>query len=347
MTEKATTAVARTQQTAPAAPKYTQQGFNQFLGLPKVQRHIHDMLGERSSQFVTTLASIVNNNKLLQSVEPTSLMYCCVKAASMNLSVDPNLGHSYVIPYKNNKTGITEAQFQMGYKGFIQLALRSGEFVNINTTEIREGEIGKRNIVTGELEINDIADRMERKVVGYAAYFRLKNGFSKMLYMTVAEMEAHATRYSQSYKLDKQYHKKASLWSTDFDAMARKTVLKQLLSKFAPLSLDMQTATSLDQQAFTSENETHFVDNEQDMTSGVAGIAAQAVADDDVVIVEETPQDEQKQPENESKEQQQTAGPAEKEKPVNSKEKGDISKKETTTTDKQDVKPTPQGDALF
>ena len=154
-------------------------------------------------------------------------------AATLKLPINPNLGFAYIIPYGK------EAQFQMGYKGYIQLAMRTGQYKTINAAVVYEGQIEDIDFVTGEIIRGK---KKSDKVVGYVAYFELINGFSKMVYMTHEEMLRHAMTYSQAYKYDKKNGKKSSVWSTNFEAMGLKTVLKQLISKYGIMSIDMQGA---------------------------------------------------------------------------------------------------------
>ena len=201
-----------------------------------------------------------------------SLVYAGLKATALDLPLDPNLGFAYVIPFKNNKKGVTEAQFQIGYKGFIQLAIRSGQFLLINVTDIREGELKGEDILTGEMSFSRVPDRESKPVVGYAAFFKLTNGFSKTMYMTVGEVKAHAGRYSQTYSSKNEYIRKASKWDTDFDAMAKKTVLKLLLSKYAPLSVEMQNAIQNDQAVIDDQGEAQYLDNPEEQQPAVEDI---------------------------------------------------------------------------
>lgn len=253
--------------------------FNATIKNERTQDYLRQVLGKNATSFVTSLTSIVSNNTSLQNCEPLSLMYVGIKAAALNLPLDPNLGFAYPIPYKNNKTGKTEAQFQLGYKGFVQLAIRSGQFKAINVTDVREGEYQSEDLLTGEMRLTSVDNREERKIVGYAAYMRLVNGFEKSLYWSVEKVEAHARQYSQTYSSQKDYIRKSSKWTTDFDAMAKKTVLKMLLSKYAPLSIEMQNAIQYDQAVFNSDGGNEYLDN-PDTDDRLEDMAAEAVAED-------------------------------------------------------------------
>lgn len=207
-----------------------------------VGKRINELLKDRAPQFTTTLMAALNSNKALNNCEPQSVVTAALTAASMDLPINQNLGFAYLIPYKNKDGDV--CQFQMGYKGFIQLAQRSGYYKTINATEVREGEIAKIDRLSGEIEFEWIEDDKERekaKVVGYVAYFKLLNGFEKSLYWSVEKCKAHATRFSKSFKYG------GGLWKDDFESMAIKTVLKQLISKYGPLNTQLQEAITKDQ----------------------------------------------------------------------------------------------------
>lgn len=245
------------------------QLFNQTITNTKTQDYLASVLGEKKGQFVSNLTSLVANDKNLQECEPITTMYAAMIATSLDLPLNRNLGFAYVIPYKNNKEGKTEAQFQIGYKGLLQLAIRSGQFSTINVTDIREGEIETFDLLTGEIKFTAKPNREQLPIIGYASFFRLNNGFAKTLYMTKSEVEAHGLRYSQTFSSKNDYVRKSSKWTTDFDAMARKTVLKLLLSRYAPLSVEMQKAVTSDQAVFRNDTDTPtYIDNEiQDTTA--------------------------------------------------------------------------------
>lgn len=248
--------------------------FNQMIVHPNTDAYLTSVLAERKGEFINNLTAVVANDAKLQACEPVTLMYAALKATALRLSLDPNLGQAYIIPYKNNREHKTEAQFQIGWKGFIQLAIRSGQFQAINTTDIREGEPQGYNLMTGEVQVQAVPDRENKPVVGYLAYFKLTNGFAKSLYMTAEEIEQHATRYSQSYR---GKYKDSSLWATDKDAMAKKTVLKLLLNRYAPLSVDMQNAVQADQSVLHGDGKFDYLDNSKNQ---LAEVAQAAMAED-------------------------------------------------------------------
>lgn len=215
------------------------------------------ILGSRAQQFVTSVLSVVNENKLLQKADWVSLYGAAMTAATLDLPINKSLGLAYIVPYKGN------AQFQMGYRGYIQLAQRTGDYDTINVTEVREGEIKSNNRLTGKLEFDWIEEGRESKpVVGYVAYISLLNGFTKSLYMTKEQLEAHGRAYSASYNAKSKFdNSPTGLWKTNFDAMAKKTVIKLLISKYGPLSTEMQTAITHDQGVIGKDNKPKYIDN--------------------------------------------------------------------------------------
>jgi len=239
----------------------TLKRFNACIARVETQNYLEQVLGEKKSPFVNNVTALVANNASLQMCQPMTLIYAALKATALDLPLDPNLGFAYVIPYNDRKAGVTNAQFQIGYKGFIQLGIRSGQFLKINVTEIVDGELVSEDLLTGDIKICRVTDRESRPVIGYAAYFALVNGFSKTLYMSVDEIKAHAGKYSQTYSSKNEYVRNSSKWTTDFDSMAKKTVLKLLLSKYAPMSVDMAAAITADQAAIDSEGRAYYIDN--------------------------------------------------------------------------------------
>jgi len=248
------------------ATTYSLKTFNQTITNPATQKYLDELLHERKGQFVNNLTALVANKAELQECEPYTLMFAALKATALNLPIEPSLGMAHVIPFKNKKRGVTEAQFQLGYKGFQQLALRTGQYKTINTTEVREGELKRRNRLTGEIDfdfIEDDAKRLQTPVIGYVNYFKLLNGFESTYYMSRDEMEAHAMRYSQTYKSTIGYIKEQSKWTTDFDAMAMKTVIKLNLSKNGVLSVELADAIRADQSIMREENKYDYIDNDE------------------------------------------------------------------------------------
>lgn len=199
-------------------------------------------LGNKGQQFLTSVLALANSNADIARCEPMTTYNACLTAATLDLPINQNLGFAYIVPFKNNKKGgIYEAQFQMGYKGFIQLAIRSGKFESMNVREVRKDELLGVDEFSGEPKFKFVLGSTE-KIVGYMAYFKLTSGFAKVHFMTIEELEAHAKKYSQSYKNG------FGVWKDNFESMAQKTVLKLLLNKYAPLSTEMQKAIEEDQK---------------------------------------------------------------------------------------------------
>lgn len=222
----------------------------EYMSQEAVSGNIKETLGRKSNQFIASVAALVNSNELLAQVDKKSVLLACLTAASLDLPINQNLGFAYIIPYKG------QAQFQLGYRGFIQLAMRSGQFQTINVSDVRQDEIVGTNRLTGEMTFSWIeTDRESNPVVGYVGYIKLINGFEKSLYMTVSELQAHGVKYSQSAK------RGFGLWKEDFDAMAQKTIIKLLLAKYAPMTVDMQRATLADQAIILDEDRYSYIDN--------------------------------------------------------------------------------------
>lgn len=208
------------------------------LNAPSVKAKFAEMLGKRSSQFMTSITSVVTNNALLQKADVNSIIMGSAVAASMDLPLNPNLGYAALVPF-NSKDGCF-AQLQIMVKGWTELFLRSGQCQSIICETVYEGQLVKKNKFTGEYVFDEDAKKSD-KIIGFMAYFKLTNGFEKYDYMTVEEVKAHAQRFSQTYR------KGAGIWKDHFEAMAQKTVLKRLLTKYAPKSIEMQQMAIFDQ----------------------------------------------------------------------------------------------------
>ena len=195
-----------------------------MLEMPAYKNKFNEMLGKKAAGFMSSIIAVTNNNKYLAKANPATVIGAAAQAAMLDLPINQSLGFAYIVPYGN------EAQFQLGYKGYIQLAQRSGQYVDIGAKTVFEGELEYENRLLDKFKFGE---RTGDKVIGYLAYFRLTNGFEKMLFMELDKMIAHAKKYSKNYKggTDK--------WGlTDFNTMAEKTVLKRLLSKYGPLSIE-------------------------------------------------------------------------------------------------------------
>lgn len=216
-----------------------------------IKNRFNEVLGKKAASFTSALLNIYNGNPQLQQCDARSILGAAGIAATLNLSITPSLGQAYIVPYKSKAT------FQVGFRGLVQLAHRTGKYVALHAGKVCEGELRGFNPGTGE---PIIGAKISDEVVGYVAYMRLVNGFEKTLYMSKAEIEEHAEKYSQSYSYDKRNGKKSSPWTTNFDAMASKTVLKKLLSTWGILSADMAEAIQGDQSVVDKSTFT-YVDN--------------------------------------------------------------------------------------
>lgn len=195
-----------------------------MLEMPAYKNKFNEMLGKKAAGFMSSIIAVTNNNKLLAKAEPATVIGAAAQAAMLDLPINQSLGFAYIVPYKG------AAQFQLGYKGYIQLAQRSGQYVDIGAKTVYEGELEYENRLLDKFKFGE---RTGDKVIGYLAYFRLTNGFEKMLFMELDEMIAHAKKYSKSYSGGTEK------WGlADFNTMAEKTVLKRLLSKYGPLSIE-------------------------------------------------------------------------------------------------------------
>lgn len=217
---------------------------------PAVVKRFSDILGKKAPGFISSLVSL-SKTKALAVADPNTVVASALIAASLDLPIVPTLGFAAIVPFYDSKTKQTLAQFQIMTKGLIQLAQRSGQYKTINVAAVYEGDIKGYNRFTGEIEFDPSnVPNMSKDPIGYVAYMQLTNGFEKYLYMTYDELKAHGLRYSQTFK------KGFGLWKDNFDAMAKKTVLKLLLSKYGPLSVDtqMQLAMQADQAAIRMES---------------------------------------------------------------------------------------------
>ena len=223
-----------------------------FLQLPATQKKIQELVDKNSASFATSIMQIVNSNPMLLNAEPMSIFNAACMAATLNLPINNNLGFAYLVPYKNSKTGHVEAQFQLGYKGFIQLAQRSGQFERLVSLPVYKDQLIEKDLIKG-FKFNWSIDPDEKEQpIGFYAYFKLINGFTAELYMSREQIDKHAKRYSQSYR------KNSGVWADNYEQMALKTVTKLLLSRQAPLSIEMQKAVLSDQSVIENVTEEHF-----------------------------------------------------------------------------------------
>ena len=238
--------------------------LKQTLNAPSVKAKFEEMLGKRSSQFMTSITSVVQNNSLLQKADVNSIVMGSAIAASMDLPLNANLGYAALVPF-NSKDGCF-AQLQVMVKGWTELFLRSGQCKSIICETVYEGQLVKKNKFTGEYTFDEDAKKSD-KIIGFMAYFKLTNGFEKYDYMTIEEVKAHAQRFSQTYR------KGTGIWKDHFEAMGQKTVLKRLLTKYAPKSIEMQQMAIFDQSIVNGtidnmENATpNYADNAKETKS--------------------------------------------------------------------------------
>lgn len=221
--------------------------FSVMISTPGYQKMINNTLKDpkRAQRFVASITSAVATNPALQECDPATILSGALLGESLNLSPSPQLGQYYLVPFSNTKKGCKDAQFVLGYKGYIQLALRSGYYKHLNVIAVKAGELVRFDPLTEEVEVNLSPDELARdktETVGYLAMFEYLNGFRKTIYWSREKMEAHALRYSKGYAAKKGY----TFWEKDFDAMAFKTMLRQLISKWGIMSVDLQTAFEKD-----------------------------------------------------------------------------------------------------
>lgn len=223
---------------------------------PAVKARINEVLGKRSPQFVAALIEIAKESSIAKC-EPFSVIRAALTAATLDLPINKNLGFAFVVPYSDNKQGnIKVGQFQMGYKGFIQLAMRSGQYAAMNDFKVNREAFISYNQITEDLVVDpDKLDQSSDDIVGYGFYFRLVNGFQKTVFWSKERCQAHGKRYSQTYK------KGFGLWNDNFHAQALKTVIKHGLSRYGILSVELQQAIVADQGVINEDGSIEYVDN--------------------------------------------------------------------------------------
>lgn len=249
-----------------------------FMRSGDVQNRIDELLKDRAPQFTTSLMSVINQNVMLQDCEPWSVLTAAITAASLDLPIEPSLGYADILPYWDNSDkakasnggrSVQKAQFQMRAKGLKQLAIRSGQYETVNVTEVRKGEYKGKNHLTGEYDFKfqkSEKTRLAKEIIGYVAYLRLMSGFTKTLYMSVEDLEAHAKKYSKQYKSGggQWADKHPTRLKTGFDNMSRKTVMKLLLAQDGITSTVLQTAIRADQAVVGSDDTYEYIDNDKD-----------------------------------------------------------------------------------
>lgn len=256
-------------------------GFTAYLTTDAVNQQIAKVVGgKNSTRFISSIISAVQTNPQLQECTNQSILSAALQGEALNLPPSPQLGYFYMVPFKNKKKGCKEAQFQLSAKGYKQLAMRSGQYLDIDVLYIRDGEYLGRDKFTGKQKFEFIEDddiRENTPIIGYLAYFEMLNGFKKQLYWTKSKMEKHADTYSQAYSLEADRRLKAgqipkdelwkysSYWYTSFDEMAEKTMIRQLLSKWGMLSIEMAQAYDADMAVINEDGTKDYVDNAPDV----------------------------------------------------------------------------------
>ena len=235
--------------------------FGVMINSDGYKKMINSTLGDpkKATRFVTAISSAVATNPALQNCDAATIVSAGLLGETLNLSPSPQLGQYYLVPFNDRKNNRTTAQFQLGYRGMLQLAQRSGEYKRINAMAVKEGELLRYDAFMDEIELKYIEDEEQRQslpTIGYFAMFEYHNGFRKVLYWSKAKMEQHALTYSQGYRAKKGY----TFWEKDFDAMGVKTMLRQLLSKWGMMSLEMQKAYEADGGVVNQDGSIDYVD---------------------------------------------------------------------------------------
>ena len=278
------------------ANRQTKTGLAAYLTQDAVKKQINSIVGGKNgTRFISSIVSAVQTTPALQECTNPSILSAALLGEALNLSPSPQLGQFYMVPLDNKKKGCKEAQFQLGYKGYIQLAKRSGVYKKINVISIKEGELISYNPLEEELEVNLIEDDYEREntpTIGYYAMFEEVNGYRHSIYWSKQKMLAHAEKYSfafyknggaKSLELleqgkipEKDLWKYSSFWFKDFDGMAHKTMLRQLISKWGTMSIDLQKAIDKDMAVIQEDGSADYVEN-----------AAEELDNDNVVAEQE------------------------------------------------------------
>lgn len=243
-------------------------GIGAYLTKDAVKERINQVVGGKDGQrFISAVVSAVQTNPALQECSQPSILSAALLGESLKLSPSPQLGQYYMVPFNDKERGKV-AQFQLGYKGYIQLAIRSGQYKKLNVLAIKEGELVKFDPLNEEIEVHLIEDedlREQAETVGYYAMFEYTNGFRKAIYWSKKKMEAHAIKYSQGFAADKRKGTAWTFWSKDFDGMAYKTMLRQLISKWGIMSIEMLSAIDSDMAVINEDGTKTYVDNDPDV----------------------------------------------------------------------------------
>lgn len=249
--------------------------FTNFLAQDAIKRKINNIIGGKDGQiFITGITSAVSTNPALAECDNSTILSAALLGASLKLSPSPQLGQYYMVPYNDRKRGKV-AQFQLGYKGYIQLAIRSGMYKKLNVLPIKEGELVRFDPLEEEIEVQLVDDEYAREqapAAGYYAMFEYTNGFKKAMYWSREKMLAHADRFSPAFSAEKykqlqagnipenEAWKYSSFWYKNFDDMACKTMLRQLISKWGVMSIEMQQAYEADQAIIHEDGKAEYVE---------------------------------------------------------------------------------------
>lgn len=243
--------------------------FSAYMTSTGVKNRINQIVGDEKtgSRFVSSIISAVSTNPSLAECDNASIVSGALLGEALKLSPSPQLGNFYLVPFNDKDRGKV-ATFQLGWKGYYQLALRSGQYKKLNVIEIKEGELISWNPLEEEFKAQIIEDdeiRQKLPTIGYYAFYENTQGFRKCIYWSKEKMEAHALQYSQGYKSDKKNKTSYTFWSKNFDEMAKKTMLRQLISKYGIMSIDLQTAYESDMAVINEDGSKDYVDNKDDI----------------------------------------------------------------------------------
>jgi recombination protein RecT len=249
------------------AKRQNKTSLTAYLTQDAVKNQVNNVVGGKNgTRFISGIVSAVQATPALQECTNSSILSAALLGESLNLSPSPQLGQFYLVPYDNRSKGAKEAQFQIGYKGYIQLAIRSGQYKKLNVIAIKHGELVRFDPLNEEIEVRLIEDeytREETATIGYYAMFEYTNGFRKAMYWSREKMEAHAKKYSPGYKKDLEKGTQWTFWAKDFDGMAYKTMLRQLISKWGIMSIDLVQAIDADMAVIREDGSADYVEMEE------------------------------------------------------------------------------------
>lgn len=271
--------------------KATKQGIASYLGTEAIRQNVEKVVGSKDAQrFISSVVSATQSNPMIADCTNSSILSAALLGHSLNLPQSPQLSYFYMVPFNNTKkvkgedgreheVTVKEAVFQLGYRGYIQLAMRSGQYQKIVAADVREGELKSFNPITEEIVFEPILNYEEREqkpIIGYYGYFTLTNGFKKEIFWDKTRMENHAKRYSMSYRKGWS----SSLWKSDFDDMARKTIIRQLISKWGIMSVDLEKAYESDMAVIREDGTPDYIDNIVDEPTPAVDVYADVQANE-------------------------------------------------------------------